>query len=60
MNDEMKIVVRCPHCHNRVIDKVGKGNVDVFMKCPHCKQQIKIDLSFRLNRSSGLRYRMAF
>ena len=56
--DEMKVIVRCPHCNHRVIDKVGKGNVSLYMKCPHCKKQIKINLAFRMN-SNGLRYRMA-
>ena len=57
--EEMKVIVRCPKCNNRVIDKVGKGNVNLFMKCPHCKEQIQINLAFRLNRTTRLRYRMA-
>jgi len=59
MNDEMKVAVYCPCCNKRVIDKIGKADVDVCIKCPHCKTEIKVNLNFRLNRSSGLRYRMA-
>ncbi len=59
MNEERQVIVRCPNCHQRVIDKEGKGNVTVHMKCPHCKHQISINLALRLNRGNGLRYRIA-
>ena len=60
MEDGIKVIVNCPCCGKRVVDKVGKGNVNLFMKCPHCKEQIQINLALRLNRSNGLRYRLAY
>ena len=57
-NEGIKVAVHCPSCGKRVIDKIGKGDVDVFFKCPHCKTDIRVNLNFRLNRSA-LRYRMA-
>ena len=58
MNEiEMKIIVRCPKCKWRILDKVTPTTGVIELKCPNCRRVVAIDLSLRKN--SNAKYRLA-
>lgn len=56
---EMKyeVIVKCPQCGKRVIDKLSPSEGTIRLKCPHCHQIVSINLSFRKN--GKIQYRIA-
>lgn len=50
------IIVKCPKCNHRILDKVSETGGIIALKCPHCGNIVKIDLSYRKN--GGLKYRI--
>jgi predicted metal-dependent hydrolase len=54
------VVVKCPECHRRVIDKLSPAEGTIRIKCPHCRQEVSINLALRLNsKPATLKYRLA-
>ncbi|MBQ1553555.1 MAG: hypothetical protein IIZ66_08410 [Clostridia bacterium] len=51
----MKIVVCCPSCCRRVLDKITPTSGVIRLKCPHCGRIVLLDLSLR----GEVRYRAA-
>lgn len=52
---EMKIVVCCPSCNRRVLDKITTTSGVIRLKCPHCGRVVLLDLAQR----GEVRYRVA-
>ena len=50
MNDEIRVVKRCPHCGTRLFDKISLTTGFVEIKCPHCKHVVCINLALRRSR----------
>lgn len=53
----IKVIVKCPHCNWRVLDKVTPTTGIIELKCPQCRKVVSVDLSLR--RPTGMRYRIA-
>lgn len=51
-----KIVINCPLCKKRIMDKIGEVTGTVEIKCPHCKKIVKVRLDRADNGS--IRYRL--
>lgn len=47
MADPMRVVVRCPKCNWRVMDKVSPTSGKIEIKCPHCHKIVEVDLALR-------------
>lgn len=60
MTHPMTIIVRCPECRWRVMDKKSPTSGRIEIKCPHCHKIVTVDLSLRRGvlhrRSHGLTY----
>lgn len=48
MDDKLKIMVKCPKCDWRILDKVTPTSGRISIKCPNCRRVVDIDLSFRV------------
>lgn len=46
-NEHIKIIVKCPKCGKRILDKTHRVTCIVELKCPHCGNIVPIDLSLR-------------
>lgn len=55
---ELKVMVKCPVCERRILDKVSVTTGEIKVKCPHCRKEVVLDLALRLRRSN-VRYRIA-
>lgn len=53
---EQKIIVRCPRCNWRILDKVTPTTGKIEIKCPRCGRVVEVDLSLR----RYVKYRKAF
>lgn len=47
MEDSIKIMVKCPICDWRILDKITPTSGRISIKCPNCRRIVDIDLSFR-------------
>lgn len=47
MLEPIKVVVRCPKCDWRIMDKVSPTSGKIEIKCPHCHRIVEVDLSLR-------------
>lgn len=47
MPEQIKVVVRCPKCDWRVMDKVSPTTGKIEIKCPHCHKIVEVDLALR-------------
>lgn len=50
MEQEIEVVVKCPECHKRIMDKSQPTSGCVRLKCPHCHKLVVIDFALRTNR----------
>lgn len=41
----IKIIVKCPVCSWRLMDKVTPTSGHICIKCPHCHQIVQVNLS---------------
>ena len=44
---ERKIIVRCPKCKWRIMDKATPTSGVIEIKCPNCRNVVQLDLSLR-------------
>lgn len=49
------IIVRCPNCEWRILDKISPTSGNIKVKCPKCGKEVVLNLSLRRN----VLYRMA-
>lgn len=42
-----KIIVKCPKCEWRILDKISPTSGIIEVKCPRCREIVRIDLSLR-------------
>ncbi len=56
MIEPMRIIVSCPKCGWRILDKVTPASGCIAIKCQRCHQVVNIDLSLRRR----IRYRRAW
>lgn len=54
-DNQMKVIVKCPCCDWRIMDKVTPTTGIIEVKCPKCKNVVTVDLSLRRN----VKYRLA-
>ena len=47
MNQEIRVIKRCPVCQWRILDKISPASGVIELKCPKCNNIVKIDLSYR-------------
>lgn len=47
MTEQMKVIVKCPNCGWRMLDKVTPASGCISIKCQRCRQVVSIDLSLR-------------
>lgn len=58
-NNDVGIVVKCPSCEWRILDKITPTTGTIRLKCPRCGRLVIVDLSlrksikFRLARKAG-------
>ena len=52
---QMKVIVKCPHCDWRILDKVTPTSGVNEVKCPQCHKVVAVDLSLR----RSIKYRLA-
>ena len=50
---EIRVAKTCPHCGERLFDKISISTGFVEIKCPRCRHVVCINLAMRLSR---LRY----
>ncbi len=56
-NNTMKVIVKCPRCNWRVLDKVTPTTGVIELKCPQCRNVVSVDLSLR--KKTGAKFRIA-
>ncbi len=57
---ELRVSKMCPVCGRRLMDKVTPESGVVELKCGFCHSIVRIDLSYRVARTSpALRFRLA-
>ena len=39
------VIVRCPNCDWRILDKVTPTWGEITVKCPNCRRVVQLDLS---------------
>ena len=49
------VIVKCPACEWRILDKVTPTTGIIEMKCPRCGKVVVVDLSLRKN----IKFRLA-
>ncbi len=47
MSQSTKVIVRCPKCEWRIMDKVSPTSGKIEIKCPHCHKVVELDLALR-------------
>ena len=47
MKDEIRVAKRCPHCGQRVFDKISLATGFIEMKCPRCEKKFTMNLALR-------------
>ena len=50
MPQQTRIIVKCPSCGWRLMDKVTPTAGKIQIKCPRCRHVITVDLSLRRSR----------
>lgn len=55
MREDIKVVVKCPICDWRILDKMSPASGHIQIKCPNCRRVVEIYLSLR----SVVKYRIA-
>lgn len=61
MDENIRVIVKCPLCNWRILDKVTPTSGNIQIKCPNCRQVVKINLSLRAvvkYRVAGIHYRV--
>ena len=53
--DKMKVIVKCPCCDWRILDKVTPASGIIEVTCPKCHKVVAVDLSLR----RMIKYRLA-
>lgn len=53
--EKMKVIVKCPRCDWRILDKVTPASGVIEVKCPKCHNIVAVDLSLR----RAIKYRLA-
>lgn len=48
-NKRTNVIVRCPKCKWRILDKVTPTTGIIEVKCPKCSNIVAVDLSLRKN-----------
>lgn len=56
-SNAIKVIVKCPNCSWRVLDKVTPTTGVIQLKCPQCRKVVSVDLSLR--KRAGIRYRLS-
>lgn len=56
MDQPIRVLIKCPACGWRLMDKVTPTQGKIKTKCPRCHKVVEGDLS---QRKAGLRYRMS-
>ena len=54
-SNNVKVVVKCPTCDWRILDKVTPTTGIIEMKCPRCGKVVMVDLSLR----KSIKFRLA-
>lgn len=54
-DNQMKVIVKCPCCDWRILDKVTPTTGVIEVKCPKCHKVVAVDLSLR----RAIKYRLA-
>jgi len=54
MREDIKVIVKCPLCEWRIMDKMSPASGHIQIKCPNCRRVVKINLSLR----SAVKYRI--
>lgn len=49
VNVNVRVMVKCPTCDWRILDKVTPTTGVIEMKCPRCGKIVMVDLSLRRN-----------
>ena len=55
INANVRVMVECPTCDWRILDKVTPTTGVIEMKCPRCGKIVTVDLSLRRN----IKFRLA-
>lgn len=55
MEQQMRVLVKCPTCGWRLMDKITPAKGKVKIKCPRCRKVVEVDLALRKARPQ---YRM--
>lgn len=55
-DNDVRIIVRCPLCDWRILDKVTPATGVIEMKCPKCGHVVSVDLSLR--KTNCIKYRI--
>lgn len=54
MKEKMiRVAKRCPHCGQRLFDKISLTTGFVEIKCPACRHTIRVNLSMRRPRPAA-------
>ncbi len=59
MEDEIRVVKRCPECGKRLFDKISMTSGYIELKCPRCGAMVRINLALR-RRSHTNRFAFAY
>ncbi len=51
MNDEIRVIKKCPRCGKRLCDALSAASGVIELKCPNCRQIVKIRLELRRKAS---------
>ena len=61
MREDIRVIVKCPLCDWRILDKITPTSGDIQIKCPNCRRVVNINLSLRSvvkYRISAIRYKV--
>ena len=50
MENDIRVVKKCPVCGQRLFDKISLATGYVEMKCPRCGTRVRINLALRRKR----------
>lgn len=50
MENDIRVVKKCPVCGQRLFDKISLATGYVEMKCPRCGTRVRINLALRRRR----------
>jgi phage FluMu protein Com len=52
MSEPIPVMVKCPFCGWRILDKLSPTSGLIRTKCPRCRRVVQVDLSLRRVRAS--------